>query len=222
MFNKVLIAEDIENSSLGVTKTLELLEINNIDSVFYCDDAWNKIQKAESENSPYDLLITDLSFIEDHKRQKLKNGDDLIQTIRKTNQNLKILVFSGENRAWIIGELFQYYNINGYVSKGRDDSKELKNALKTISEGDIYLAQTMRNAIRENNNYEFTKFDKMILTQLANGLNQKEISKYLKDINFSPSSLSSIEKRLNTLKIVLNVNNNQQLILLAKDLGIVL
>lgn len=221
MFNKVLIAEDIENSSLGVIKILEESQITNIDCVYYCDDAWQKITKAKQENEPYDLLITDLSFIEDYRTQTLKNGADLIQIIRQTDNKLNILVFSGENRPWIIGELFDYYNINGYVSKGRADAKELKLALKTIMNGEIYLAHTMRNAIRENNNYEFSKFDEKILNLLASGLSQKEISIHLKEIHFTPSSLSSVEKRIGMLKVILNVSNNQQLILLAKDLGVV-
>ena len=79
MFNNVLIAEDYETSNISVQKTVEELSIKSIDHVYYCDDAFSKIQNAIKNDKPYDLLITDLNFEEDHYVQQLKCGQELIE-----------------------------------------------------------------------------------------------------------------------------------------------
>jgi hypothetical protein len=72
--NRILIANgtitfDTEINK-GVLTVIKGLNINNVQQVQYCDDANLKIKKAALENSPYDLLITDLSFVQDHRKQK--------------------------------------------------------------------------------------------------------------------------------------------------------
>jgi hypothetical protein len=56
---------------------------------------------------------------------------------------------------------------------------------------------------------------------LSEGILQKNVPEYLQKMNVKPNSLSSVEKRLFTLKDALNVSNNEQLIALFKDLGII-
>jgi len=56
---------------------------------------------------------------------------------------------------------------------------------------------------------------------LAEGYSQEEISKLFKSKNISPSSLSSIEKRVSRLKIHLGAKNTYQLIALSKDIGLI-
>lgn len=99
MFKKILIAEDHESSSISVQKTLEDLNITNTDYVYYCDDAFAKVQKSIRENDLYDLLITDLSFEEDHHEQKIKDGKELIKAVRELQPSLKAIVFSAEHKS---------------------------------------------------------------------------------------------------------------------------
>ena len=83
MFKKVLIAEDFDIITSGLKATLETLGIAEIVHISYCDEALLKLKKAKSEKEPFDLLISDLSFVEDHHQQKIKCGDDLINAVRK-------------------------------------------------------------------------------------------------------------------------------------------
>jgi transcriptional regulator len=69
--------------------------------------------------------------------------------------------------------------------------------------------------------FNIEEYDISILTYLSNGLSQNEIASLLKSKGVSPSSLSSIEKRLNRLKDVLKANNNVQLVANAKDIGLI-
>ncbi len=110
-------------------RTLEDLNITNADYVYYCDDAVAKIQKSIRETNLYDLLITDLSFEEDHHEQKIKDGKTLIKAAKELQPSLKTIVFSAEHKSGIINSLFTEYGINGFVRKARNDSKDLKKQL---------------------------------------------------------------------------------------------
>ncbi|MCJ8152944.1 response regulator [Chryseobacterium sp. SSA4.19] len=221
MFKKILIAEDHEMGSYSVQKTLEDLNIPTVDYVYYCDDALSKIQKSIRENSPYDLLITDLSFEEDHREQKIKTGQELIQEIREFQPFIKVIVFSGEHKTGVINSLFTDYHINGYVRKARNDSKELKKSIASVYINENYLSFDLKQEMRKFNNYEFSTYDITLVSLLSKGILQKNIPAQLEERNIRPSSLSSIEKRLNSLKEDLEVNSNEQLVAFCKDIGII-
>ncbi len=221
MFKKILIAEDHESSSISVQKTLEDLNISNADYAYYCDDALAKVKKSIRENNLYDLLITDLSFEEDHHKQDIKDGKELILKIRELIPDLKVIVFSGEHKSGIIDSLFNEYQINGFVRKARNDSKELKKAIASVHINENYLSLDLKQEVKKLNNYEFTSYDITLVSLLSQGVLQKNIPTYLQNNNIRPNSLSSVEKRLNSLKENLNVASNEQLVAFCKDLGII-
>src|SRR5690606_7528654 len=82
MFKKVLIAEDHESSGISVLKTLIDLEITDTHFVYYCDDAMERVKRSVLDHTPFDLLITDLSFDEDHRPQTIKDGAQLVSEVR--------------------------------------------------------------------------------------------------------------------------------------------
>lgn len=221
MFKKVLIAEDHESINISVQKTLEDLVIPNIDYVFYCDDAIGKIQKALREEHPYDLLITDLYYEEDHHEQNLKDGKELIKKAKEIQPDLKIIVFSAEHKTGIIENLFSDYQINGYVRKARNDSKDLKKSITSVYIGEEYLSFDLKQDMKKFNSYEFSTFDITLVSLLSKGVLQKNIPIHLEDRNIKPASLSSVEKRLNSLKEDLQINSNEQLVAFCKDIGII-
>src|SRR4051812_38276001 len=112
MIDKVIIAEDYESANLSVQKIVEEMKIGQIDHVFYCDDAINKIQIAKQKGVPYELLITDLSFEADGSLQKIANGFDLIASARAIQPELMVLVFSAEKGPAIIDKLYKSYEID--------------------------------------------------------------------------------------------------------------
>lgn len=221
MFKKILIAEDHESSSISVQKTLEDLTISNTDYVYYCDDALAKIQKSIRENDLYDLLITDLSFEEDHNIQHLKDGKELIKTVRELHPSLKVIVFSAEHRSGIIDSLFNEYKINGFVRKARNDSKELKKAIASTYVNENYLSLDLKQEVKKLNNYEFSNYDITLVSLLSQGVLQKNIPAYLQNNDIKPNSLSSVEKKLNSMKEDLQITSNEQLVAFCKDLGII-
>jgi len=220
MIDKIIIAEDQESANLSVQKTVEELRIGHVDHVFYCDDALNKIQIAKHKDQPYDLLITDLYFEADGTFQKIAGGFDLIKSVRAIQPEIMVLVFSTENRPATIDMLFKDYEIDGYVRKARHDAKELKKAIDALSKSQRYYPQALAQLVKQSNAYEFTEFDIKIIRLLSQGYQQNEIPDYLKQHNIKPSSLSTIEKRLNQVREELGFSKNEQLVLFCKETGI--
>ncbi|MET3034493.1 response regulator [Chryseobacterium sp. NRRL B-14859] len=220
MFRKVLIAEDHEVRNLGVVNTLAELQIQSFDFVNYCDEALQKIKTAATNNISYDLLITDLSFDKDHLEQKINSGQKLIEEVKKIQPDLKIIAFSIEKKPKIIDDLFKIHKINGFVSKGRNDGKDLRNTIRKVFSGETVIPQEILNSIR-NTSFEFTEYDVTLIELLAKGQKQSEIEKYFKENKITPDSRSTIEKRLNDLRFELGAKNNIELIVMCKDIGII-
>ena len=221
MFKKVLIAEDADFISSGIQTILESLGIEHIDYAQYCDEAFLKLKKAQLNNEPYELLISDLSFIENPNPQKLKTGEDLIQTAKQIQPTIKTIVFSVEDKPYRIQELCNSLKIDGYVWKSIHGQKDLKRAIKSAFENKFFISQKLVHALHTKETFEITDYDVFLLKNLAKGLDQKEISLLLKENKISPNSISSIEKRLKLLKENFNANNPTQLIAVTKDFGLI-
>lgn len=220
MFQKVLAAEDFESASISVQKSLTDLNIADASFIYYCDEALDLLQKSLHQNKPFDLLITDLSFEEDFAKQNLKSGRELIVEARKLLPTLKILVFSGEKRPQVIKELFSNLEIDGFVSKGRMDVKNLKTAISTIFENKKYISSENLINLRKTDTIELTAVEFSILKLLSEGIFQKDMTEMLKEKSLKPNSLSSVEKTLNYLKETFAAKSNEHLIAICKDLGV--
>lgn len=220
MFKNVLIAEDHESANISVQKTLHDFGVRHTDYVYYCDDALKRIKKSPTGEA-YDLLITDLYFDDDGQVQQLAGGAELIAAARKIQPDLKVLVFSAEGKAAVIDMLFNELNINGYVRKARSDAQELRSALERIAQNKRHFPVHLRNIVKQKNTYDFTEFDITILSLLSGGMLQKDIPAYLQQNEIKPSGLSSVEKRLNRMKEVLEFNKNEQLVAFCKDIGVI-
>ncbi len=222
MFQKVLIAEDMDYIYNSIRAELNTLNIPTIEFVAYCDEALLKLKRAEIENSSFDLLICDLSFVEDAHQQQLKSGKALVFEARRLFPNLIIVVFSVENKKHQIQTLFNDAQINGYVLKGRDGLRELKKAIQEIeSTGTNYISQEIQRTLYKSELIELTDYDLYIVACLSKGMSQQEISTYLKGKNIKPTGVSAIEKRIKQLKEHFNAKNPTHLVAITKDLGII-
>ncbi|MEY8847621.1 response regulator [Psychroserpens sp. XS_ASV72] len=221
MFRRVLINDDHDAILSSISHTLKKLNANSVERSQYCDEAFLKIKKAELDKAEYDLLITDLSFKRDHRNVNLDCGEDLIEKIRTDFPDMKIIVYSMKDQLQKVRQLVKTYGVNAYVCKDRKGSLELEEAIKAVSEGRLYLSPQVSSALSPKADLEIEDYDIYLLKLLAKGLSQEEISKLLKTEKIKPSSLSSIEKRLNRLRIQFKSNNVIQLVATAKDLGLI-
>lgn len=221
MIHKVLIAEDHESANISVRKTLEELGITQVDHVYYCDDALQKIINGKARNQPYDLLITDLFFEEDQQVQAITGGAKLISAARQVQPEIKVLVVSAESKAAAIEALFSQQEIDGYVRKARHDAQELKLALTSLSNNQRYYPRHLARLVNLMNSHQFTEYDIKIIMLLADGTHIYKIPSILENDNIRPSGLSSVEKRLKHIREVLGFLKNEQLVAFCKDKGII-
>lgn len=220
MFKKVLIAEDIDSINIAVKQTLSELGISEIEYVKYCDDALLRIKKAHQDNLPFDLLISDLSFESDCREVKIKTGEEAIDAIRKIQPDLKVIIYSIEDKSFRIKSLFEKQQVNAFVHKGRNSIEQLKAAIYNVKNDVSYLSPNLQHIFRESNTREIDEFDVQLIRQLALGISQDGMEAKFKELGISPSSKSSIEKRISKLKDYFKASNTVHLIAIAKDLGI--
>lgn len=222
MFTKVLIADDIDFNDVGAAQILKELDVPEIQYSKYCDDALLKIKRAYIDGAPFQLLISDLSFKEDHQVNKLNSGEELIAAVKQLFPNIKIIVFSIENRAHRIKLLFDELNIDGYVLKGRNTIYDLKRAIqKAYNNEPENISPELLSLLQDKTTSEIDNYDVQLIRHLSHGLSQDKMETVLKQEGISPNSISSIEKRVNKLKIYFKANNTVHLIAIAKDLGII-
>lgn len=221
MFDKVLVAEDMDAINKGVLSILSDLKIKNIEQVQYCDDAYLKIKKAANDHAPFELLITDLSFVADYRKQKYSSGEELIEVLYKENPNLKVIAYSIEDRTQKVRRLVNKYGIAAYVCKGRRGLIELSEAVCAVAKNELYLSSIVENALSPNSELEIKDFDIALLKLLSEGYTQNEICLHFKKTHTSPNSLRAIEKHLNTLRVQFEANNTIHLVAIVKDLGLI-
>ncbi|SHG03844.1 DNA-binding response regulator, NarL/FixJ family, contains REC and HTH domains [Flavobacterium micromati] len=222
MFQKVLVAEDLDSISIAVVQALKQISVSEIRHAKYCDDAFLQIKKALHDRVPYDLIITDLSFKIDYRKEQLTSGEELIEAVKKIQPTIKAIVFSIEDKSFRIKSLFNNLGIDAYVCKGRDSIQELQTAVKRIYEAEeVKISHELSLTLRDKTLFEIESYDISILKSLARGLTLEEISIAFKDSGIAPNGSSSLEKRINKLKVYFKANNNVHLIAISKDLGLI-
>lgn len=220
-FNKVLINDDHDAIVESVAHVLSMNGVEVIHKTQYCDEAYLQLKKAELDGAPYELLITDLSFKSDHRNVELGSGEDLIERIRMEKLEIPIIVYSMKDQLQKVRGLVKKYDVNGYVCKDRNGSKELNEAIKAVATGDLFLSPQVSKALQPKSKMEIDDFDIKLINLLSKGLSQEDISDDLKSKSITPNSLSTIEKRLNKLKIQFRANNSIHLVAITKDLGLI-
>ena len=221
MFHKVLVVEDIDSINIGLTSTLSASFDFAIDHAKYCDNAYLRLKKALADREPYDLLITDLSFKGAPGNSTIHSGDELLRQARALQPTLFTIIYSVEDRPHKLREYLDELNVNAYVLKGRDSSLQMIEAIRTIGHNGTYLSPELSQALKQVPSLEIDDYDLMLLKELGNGYSQHEISHRLAKKGITPSSLSSIEKRINRLKDYFMARNIPHLIAQAKDMGLI-
>lgn len=221
MIKKVLIAEDIDSINEGLGNFLKDTFSFEIVQAKYCDEAYLKIKRAILDGEPFDLLITDLSFKEDYRDATIKDGEMLLNRLRDEAINIKAIMYSIEDRPFKVKQLMENLRLNAFVTKGRNSINELKEVISAIMNGKDVSYPLPKELFSGEDAMNLDDYDIALLAKLSEGLSQEEIGKQFKDRNIKPCSLSSIEKRINKLKIYLKAKNTIHLIAIAKDMGII-
>ena len=211
---KVLIMEPNDCAFLGISHILRDVLGLNPDHVPDCPNALKQIRDALKKSAPYDLLITEFSGTERGNETR-----ELIKEATGIQPALRTLLYTSEVRPLALKAILREPGVNGYVLKNGHGSSQVVKAIRNIGKSGFYLSPEVDELINQVHHISLEGYDFRILTALAEGYSQREIAQLFNYHKIHPSSLSSIEKRINQLKDRFQAKNNVHLIAKANILG---
>ncbi|WP_299897142.1 DNA-binding response regulator [uncultured Aquimarina sp.] len=222
MFKRIIIAEDIDSENLGIVSSINALTQTEAETNQSCDKTLSRIKEAIIKEQPYDLLISDLSFNLDTRiSHNITTGKELIHQVKNIQPDIKVIVFSGEDKPAIIKSLFDSYNINGYVCKGLYGLSELKKAISQVYLGNTCTCPVSKHALHQSNVTQLDPYEVQLLKLLANGYKQDEISLHFIEKGIEPNSKRSIEDKIRKLRQDFDAKTTIQLIHLVDGMGLI-
>jgi len=219
---RILIADDHQLVIQGILCSLK--EVGDFDVVTTdnCDDAFQLIKSNQNTN-PFQLLFTDLSFDNTTEDTNLDGGEELIKAIRNNEFDIKIAVITGHTETNRVYNVISNLNPNAYLLKSKCDATEIGFAVQKMLANDYYYTHEIHQKIMKRNIIQIQMDDVaiQILKELPNHPKLANLEGVIKKGDGSFLKLRSIETKLGSLRADLNANNNTDLVLKAKELGII-
>ena len=217
----VLIIEDVDSIIIGLKTVLLEMPYCTAETAKTAIEALTAINTSVEAENPFDLIIADFSFGGIIFGNSPKQEQTFVEKVKKLLPLCKIIVYSAERKPYLINNLLNRRLINGFIAKDRDSLSLFPRVIKHFEAGNqIYLSPKLQPMAERYDTADIEEYDVILLELLASGSTQADISTKLKKQGVT-SSVSSIEKRINRLKILLAAQNTIHLIAIAKDDGII-
>jgi|TARA_B110000116_G_scaffold20175_1_gene15917 two-component system capsular synthesis response regulator RcsB len=219
---KILIVDDHQLIIQGLLCSLE--EVGNFEVVTTsdCDDALLLI-KASEKSAPFQVLFTDLSFDNNTKETKLNGGEALIKAIRINGIEIKVGVITGLTETNRVYSVISNLKPNAYLLKGNCEAVEIGFAIQKMLKNEYYYSHKIYQKIihRKITQIKIDDVAIQILKELPNHSKISNLEGVIANNKGIKIKLRSIETRLANLRTDLNAINNTDLILKAKELGVI-
>ena len=218
---KILLVDDHQLIIEGILSLLKDIDILDIHTVNSCDKAFSMLKTA-SHDEPFHIVFTDLSFDDTTDNSVLKGGEDLIKAIQKEDFNIKIGVITGHFETNRIFNVIQNLNPSAYILKGKCSTSELRFAIDMMLKGEIFYTHEIHQKLLKRTLIEIQMDDValQILKELPNHPKISNLEGVIKKDDGSFVKIRTIENKLAKLRVDLNANNNTDLVLKAKELGV--
>ena len=219
---KILIVDDHQLIIQGLLCSLK--EVGNFEVVTTsdCDDALLLI-KASEKSAPFQVLFTDLSFDNNTKETKLNGGEALIKAIRINGIEIKVGVITGLTETNRVYSVISNLKPNAYLLKGNCEAVEIGFAIQKMLKNEYYYSHKIYQKIihRKITQIKIDDVAIQILKELPNHSKISNLEGVIANNKGIKIKLRSIETRLANLRTDLNAINNTDLILKAKELGVI-
>lgn len=192
----------IEDHKMMASSLKEFLEKDK----FFEIDLLKDLKKLEDINflRSYDILLVDINL---RGFEESLNGLDLAEKILKADKNIKIVILSGYD-LFFYGERAKSLGAYAFISK-EEDMESLRNKLR-----EVYLHD--KKFFKEKEIIEnLTEKEIEIVKLYCSGLKRSQVAK---ELFISERSLAVM---LNRIYQKLYINNYQELMKKAMDLGII-
>lgn len=219
---KILFVDDHQLIIQGIVSTLQELTHLEIHATTTCDEAFSMIQQHQGKH-PFDILFTDLSFDNTTTLTQLHNGEALIKALQSHNIPIHIGVITGHSETNRIYSVLHNLQPSAYILKGKCSSSELQLAMDKMMTGEKYFSHEVHEKMMKRALVQIQMDD--IAIQILNELPKHPKINNLEGVILKPDGtpvkIRSIENKLASLRVDLNANNNTDLVLKAKELGII-
>ena len=138
------------------------------------------------------------------------SGEDLGIQIRQLIPKTRIIIATTYNDNYRIQIFLQSVNPDGLLIKNDINKEELITAIKTVLSNPPYYSKTVLNVMRKQitGDYMLDKIDRQLLHELSKGTKMNELP------NIIPMSLAGLEKRKRNLKVIFNIPDEDDRVLL--------
>ena len=201
-----------------------LTKIGNFDVVTTntCDAALDLILKHKNDR-PFEIVFTDLSFDNGTKATKLDGGEALIKALKNQNIDIKIGVITGHVETNRIYNVIQNLNPDAYLIKSKCGVAKLRYAIEKMQTNDFYYSHEVHQKIMRRTiiQIQMDEVAIQILKELPNQPKIINLEVVILKNDGTLMRLRSIETKLSNLRADLGANNNTDLVLKAKELGVI-
>ena len=170
------------------------------------------------ENEILDIVFLDIK-LPPSSDGKILSGEDLGIKINKKHPKAKIIIATTFNDNFRINSIMKNINPDGFLIKNDIDIKEIITAIKRVVSNPPYYSQTVNKYFRRQstNDYPVDKIDRQLLYELSIGTKMKDLP------NILPLSIAGIEKRKRHLKVIFEVEgqDDKALIMVAREKGFI-
>ena len=219
---KILIVDDHQLIIQGLLCSLEEVGDFEVVTTSDCDDALHLI-KASEKNAPFQVVFTDLSFDNSTKETILNSGEALIKAIRVNEIQIKVAVITGHTETSRVYSVISNLKPNAYLLKSNCEAAEIGFAIQKMLKNEYYYSHIIYQKIirRKITQIKIDDMSLQILKELPNHPKISNLEGIIVKNNGNKIKLRSIETKLANLRIDLNAINNTDLILKAKELGLI-
>lgn len=218
---KILLVDDHQLILEGILSCLKSIDNLEIETTNSCDAAFSKIKTALHKH-PFDIVFTDLSFDNTTENVILNGGEDLIKAIQEENITIKKGVITGHSETNRVFNVIHNLNPDAYILKGNCNTDELNFAIRKMLKGDVYYTHKIHQKLLKRALVAIQMDDVaiQILKELPKHAKITNLEGCIKKTDGSLVKRRSIEAKLAKLRNDLQAHNNTDLVLKAKELGI--
>ena len=220
---KILVVDDHQLMTEGIVGALKQISDNfEISFSNTCDQAFEHLQKA-SKSESFDILFTDLSFENTGEATLIDSGESLIKKVREHGISIKIGVITGHTETNRVFNVINNLNPDAYIIKNQCTKDELNFAIQQMKRNIPFYSYEIHQKIMRRNvvQIQMDEVAIQILKELPKQSKITNLEGIIKKSDGNFMKIRTIENKLANLRIDLNAKNNTDLILKAKELGII-
>jgi len=218
---KILLVDDHQLILEGILSYLKDIDNLEIETASSCDEALSKI-KLNLSNTPFNIVFTDLSFDNNDSNVILDGGEALIKAIQQEDIDIKIGVITGHSETNRVFNVIHNLNPSAYILKGKCNTDELTFAIQKMLKSEVYYTHEIHQKLLKRALVEIQMDDIaiQILKELPKHAKISNLEGFIKKADGAIIKVRSIESKLAKLRTDLQAHNNTDLVLKAKELGI--